>query len=118
VPNPELGLPLLRRPRHSGAFEMSWVDQRFDVTFEGSISGKRRDFIPFPFAKFDSSGKPIFNDGYAKVDAAGAYHVTSFMSLFARVENVLNQNYQEVLGFPAYRLNFTAGIRVRIGGHK
>ena len=118
VPNPELGLPLLRRPRHSGAFEVSWVDRRFDVTFDGSIVGKRRDFIPFPFAKFDGSGKPIFNDGYAKLDAAGAYHLNDFVSLFARVENVLNQDYQEVLGFPAYRLNFSAGLRVRIGGRK
>jgi len=116
VPNPELGLPLLRRPRHSGAFEVSWVDQRFDVTFDGSIVGKRRDFIPFPFAKFDQSGRPIFNDGYAKLNASGAYHVNNFVSLFARVENVLNQDYQEVLGFPAYRLNFSAGLRVRIGG--
>jgi vitamin B12 transporter len=118
VPNPELGLPLLRRPRQSGAFEVSWVDQRFDVTFDGSIVGKRRDFIPFPFAKFDRSGKPIFNDGYAKLNGAGAYHVNNFVSLFARVENVLNQDYQEVLGFPAYRLNFSAGLRVRIGGRK
>lgn len=118
VPNPELGLPLLRRPRHSGSFEASWVDQRFDVTFNGSIVGERRDFIPFPFAKFDPSGKPIFNDGYTKLDAAGAYHVNNFVSLFARVENALNQDYQEVLGFPAYRLNFSAGLRVRIGGRK
>jgi outer membrane cobalamin receptor len=51
VANPELGLPLLRRPRHSGAFEASWVDRKFDVTLEGSIVGRRRDFIPFPFAK-------------------------------------------------------------------
>ena len=118
VPNPELGLPLLRRPRHSGAFDVSWVDQRFDVTFDGSIVGKRRDFIPFPFSKFDPSGKPIFNDGYAKLNAAGAYHLNNFVSLFARVENVLNQDYQEVLGFPAYRLNFSAGLRVRVGGRK
>ena len=118
VPNPELGLPLLRRPRNSGAFEVSWVDQRFDATFDGSIVGKRRDFIPFPFAKFDPSGKPIFNDGYAKLNAAGSYHVSNFVSLFVRVENVLNQDYQEVLGFPAYRLNFSAGLRVRVGGRK
>jgi vitamin B12 transporter len=118
VPNPELGLPLLRRPRQSGAFEVSWVDQRFDVTFDGSIVGKQRDFIPFPFTKFDRSGKPIFNDGYAKLNGAGAYHVNNFVSLFARVENVLNEDYQEVLGFPAYRLNFSAGLRLRIGGRK
>ena len=34
------------------------------------------------------------------------------------IENLLNQDYQEVLGFPAYRLNFSAGLRVRVGGSK
>jgi hypothetical protein len=38
--------------------------------------------------------------------------------MFARVENLLNQDYQEIIGFPAYRLNFSAGLRVRIGGGK
>ena len=97
---------------------MSWVDRRFDVTIDGSIVGKRRDFIPFPFAKFDRAGKPIFNDGYAKLNAASAYQVNNFLSLFARVENMLNQDYQEVLGFPAYRLNFSAGLRLRVGGRR
>jgi outer membrane receptor protein involved in Fe transport len=118
VANPELGLPLLRRPRHSGAFEASWVDQRFDATIDGSIVGQRRDFIPFPFSKFDESGQPIFNDGYAKINAAGAFHLNRLVSLFARVENLLNQHYQEVLGFPAYRLNFAAGLRIRVGGRR
>jgi outer membrane cobalamin receptor len=118
VPNPEFGLPLLRRPRHSGVFEASWIDQRFDVTVDGSIIGKRRDFIPFPFSKFGLAGEPIFNDGYAKFNAAAAFHVNESVSFFARVENLLNQDYQEVLGFPAYRLNFSAGLRLRVGGRK
>lgn len=118
VSNPELGLPLLRRPRHSGAFEASWIDQRFDVTVVGSIVGKRRDFIPFPFSKFGLAGEPIFNDGYAKLNAAATFHLNNSVSLFALVENLLNQDYQEVLGFPAYRLNFTAGLRLRVGGRR
>ena len=118
VPNPELGLPLLRRPRHSGAFEASWIERRFDVTLEGSIVGRRRDFIPFPFSKFDLSGKPIFNDRYAKLNLAGSYRVNNWVSLYTRVENLLNQDYQEVIGFPAYRLNLTAGLRLRVGGNR
>ena len=118
VANPELGLPLLRRPRHSGTFEATWVDRRFDLTLDGSIVGERRDFIPFPFSRFDSSGAPIFNSGYAKLNAAGAVQLNEWVSLFGRVENLLNQNYQEVMGFPAYRLSFSAGLRIRVGGRR
>ncbi|MGH9760105.1 MAG: hypothetical protein ACREDR_30055, partial [Blastocatellia bacterium] len=112
----QLGLPLLRRPRHSGAFVVSWVDRRFDLTLDGSIVGARRDADPITFAFFDSTGRPIFNDGYAKLDWNGAFHLNQNVTLFARVDNLLNQNYQEVLGFPAYRLTFSAGLKLRVGG--
>jgi outer membrane receptor protein involved in Fe transport len=116
VANPELGLPLLRRPKHSGSFDLSWIDQRYDLTLDGLLVGKRRDFIPFPFTKFDVNGQPVFNEGYARLNLAGSYRPTKWVDVFARIENLINQDYQEVLGFPAYRLNFTAGLRFRIGG--
>jgi outer membrane cobalamin receptor len=112
----EEGLPLLRRPRHSGAIQASWVASRYDLSVDGSFVGQRRDGDPVFFSKFDPSGQPIFNDGYAKVNFAGSYHFARFVTAFARVENLLNQDYEEVLGFPAYRLNFTAGLRFSFGG--
>jgi vitamin B12 transporter len=116
--NPEIGIQLLRRPRHSGSFEVSWIAERFDLTLDGSFVGKRRDFDPVTFARFDLANRPIFNDGYAKLNAAGSYRLARFVSAFARVENLLNQDYEEILGFPAYRLNFSAGLRIRVGGGK
>jgi outer membrane cobalamin receptor len=112
----EVGLALLRRPRHSGAFEIGWIDSKFDVSVNGSLLGKRRDLDPVNGARFNASRQPLFNDGYAKLNATGSYHFTNRVTIFARVENLLNQDYQEILGFPAYRLNFRAGLRLRIGG--
>ena len=111
-----MGLSLLRRPRHSGSLEVAWVEARYDLILDGSFVGERRDIDPVTGARFDQAGRPIVNEGYAKLNAAGAFHLTHFLSMFARVENLLNRNYEEVRGFPAYRLNFSAGLRVRIGG--
>ncbi|HKP11734.1 MAG TPA: TonB-dependent receptor [Blastocatellia bacterium] len=116
VLNPELGLPLLRRPRHAGTVEASWVAERWDVTLDGSFIGRRRDIDPVSGVRFDASGRAIYNDGYAKLNLSGSYRITGGLRAFARVENLLNQDYQEVLGFPAYRLNFSAGLRVQVGG--
>jgi vitamin B12 transporter len=118
VPDPEVGLPLLRRPRNSGTFVLSWIDRRFDLTLDGSIMGRRRDFDPVTFSKFDVAGRPIFNDGYARLDGAGSFELTRNLRAFVRIDNLLNQDYQEVLGFPAYRLNFSAGLRVSVGGKR
>ena len=112
VPSPEIGLSLLRRPKHSGAIHVAWIGERFDAQLNGFFLGRRRDVDPITFSRL------VNNNGYARVDFAGGYRVTPRVTAFARIENLLNQNYQEVLGYPAYRLNFSAGLRVRMGGER
>lgn len=114
----EIGLSLIRRPRHSGSIEVGWVAERFDVSLDGSFVGKRRECDPVTCARFDSSGRPIFADGYAKLNAAGSYYFNRYIAAFARVENLLNRDYEELLGYPAYHINFSAGLRIRVGGGK
>jgi vitamin B12 transporter len=114
----EVGLPLLRRPRHSGSLEINWTGERYDLSLSGSFVGTRRDIDPITGARFDQNGRAIVNTGYAKLNVSGSYRVHSSVSLFARVENLLNQDYQEVLGYPAYRLNFIAGVRIKLGGSR
>jgi outer membrane cobalamin receptor len=118
VPNREVGLPLLRRPRHSGSLSVAYTGDRLNVNLDGVFLGKRRDGDPVSFSRFDAQGRPIYNDGYAKLDLAGSFRFNSYVSLFARIENLLNQDYEEVLGYPAYRLNFSAGMRFKVGGGK
>ncbi|HMV82116.1 MAG TPA: TonB-dependent receptor [Blastocatellia bacterium] len=118
TPNREIGLALLRRPRNSGTLNVMWIGDRFELNLDGFFVGRRRDGDPVTFARFDAGGRPISNKSYQRVDLAGNYRFTSRVAMFARIENLLNQDYEEVLGFPAYRLNFSAGMRFRIGGGK
>ena len=118
VPNPEIGLPLFRRPRHSGSMSLAYSGEKFNANLDGVFIGKRRDFDPVYLSRFDPQGRPFYNGGYTKMDLAGSYRLNSFISLFGRIENLLNQDYEEVLGHPAYGLNFSAGMRFRIGGGK
>jgi outer membrane cobalamin receptor len=118
IPNPEVGLPLYRRPRHSGSASVAFISGKFDANLDGVFTGKRRDYDPAFFSRFDANGRPIYNGGYTKLDLAGSYRLSPLVSLFGRIENLLNQDYEEVLGYPAYRLNFSAGMRFRIGGGK
>jgi outer membrane cobalamin receptor len=95
---------------------VSWIDQKFDLSLWGSLVGRRRDLDPISGSRFDLIGDPIFSDAYKKMNMAGAYKIGRSLTAFLRVENLLDQDYQEVLGFPAYRLNFSVGLRLRIGG--
>jgi outer membrane receptor protein involved in Fe transport len=42
--------------------------------------------------------------------------VNRYMTAYVNVENVLNRQYNEVVGYPALGANFRAGMRFRIGG--
>ncbi len=108
VPNPEVGFSLLRRPKHSGAINVAWTAEKFTLNLDGFFVGNRRDVDPVTFSRFAGS------KGYQKVDVASSYKFTSYVTAFARVENLLNQNYQEVLGYPAYRLNFSVGMKFNL----
>lgn len=114
----EIGLPLIRRPQHVGTMELNWVAERYDISLEGSFVGKRRECDPVTCARFDLSGNPFFTDGYAKLNAAGSYRFNNAVTGFARVENLLNQDYEEILGYPANRINISAGLRLKLGGGK
>ncbi|MEK7830834.1 MAG: TonB-dependent receptor [Acidobacteriota bacterium] len=118
VANREVGFPLLRRPRHSATLNVAWIGDKWEANLDGFFVGRRRDGDPVTFARFLANGQPIFNEAYQRLDLAGTYRFTSRVAMFARIENLLNQDYQEVLGFPAYKLNFSAGMRFRIGGGK
>ncbi len=116
IPNREVGYALLRRPRNSGALNVMWIGDKIELNLDGFFVGRRRDGDPVTFERFTAQGLPIYNKAYQRVDLAGTYRFTSRVAMFARIENLLNQDYEEVLGYPAYGLNFSAGMRFRIGG--
>jgi vitamin B12 transporter len=59
-----------------------------------------------------------FNSGHTRIDVGGSYRVVDkygvlqFLDLTARVNNVLNEGYAEVRGFPALGTAFLLGARV------
>jgi outer membrane cobalamin receptor len=101
----EEGNRLLRRPKHSGALEVLWDWRRLTVASTTLFVGRRTD-SDFALLGLSSS------EGYVRWDVAWSYRTTYRVTYFAVVQNLLNQDYMEVLGFPALKLNFRAGGRV------
>lgn len=61
----------------------------------------------------------VYNSGYTRVDLGGAYRVlekynwVQGVDLTLRVQNLLNEGYAEVRGFPALGTNFLVGLTAR-----
>jgi len=103
------GKPLLRRPKHSGNALLSYLGKRWAGNLGGSFVGRRSDSDFLGFGITHAAG-------YARVDAGGWYAITSRVTAYINVENALDKNYNEVVGYPALPINFRAGLRLRIGG--
>jgi outer membrane cobalamin receptor len=104
----EIGQPLLRRPRNSGGFNATWRRGRWMLNLNGYVRGEVLDVEP----NFGAFGGLFPNKGYTLANSGFAYRIRPGVEVYGRLNNFLNQKYEESLGFPALHLNFLAGIRV------
>ena len=105
----EVGDPLLHRPRHQGSLELSFTQPRFSVFTSLGARGRTRDIDP----TFGTFGGLFDNPSYAVVDIGGSLRATAGLEFIARIQNLLDNDYEEAFGFPALGRSFIAGVRVR-----
>jgi outer membrane cobalamin receptor len=102
----QVGQQLLRRPRHSASYNVMWKHGSLTLSTNGYIRGSVLDAEP-------AFGSPFYrNKGYVRADAGFSYRLPRGVEIYGRLNNFLNQKYEESLGYPALRLNFMAGVRL------
>ena len=107
------GDPLLRRPRHSGDIAITWIGPKWSAQWSTRTAGRRADSDFFTYRLPLTS-----NPGYSISDGSLTYEFRRFGSVYLRVENIFNRDYQEVLGYLSLRRSFVAGTRIRLGRSK
>ena len=108
--SPDKGLPLLRRPMHKAGLNVDYSFlQRANVNFEIIYVGEKddKDFSSFPAER-------IIIDSYTLVNLAAHYDIFEFIRIFARVENLLDADYEEVLGFGTPKLSGFVGFKITL----
>jgi vitamin B12 transporter len=102
------GTWLPREPRHRWNARLTWEPVR-RLSLWGALHTVSR--------QWERLGN-IYHSGYTRVDVGGAYrilerrgHVKS-VDLTARIQNLADESYQEVRGFPAPGITGIGGVRV------
>ncbi len=105
------GIALVRRPKHIASANLNYAFSLFNrkgnLNVGVKYNGKQTDY------KFDASyNRSIvtLND-YTLVNVAASYHVYKQLEVFARVENLLDEHYQEVYSYAAKGIAGYGGIR-------
>ena len=78
-----------------------------NVTSSAVFVGRRAD------SDFASLEPPLTSNArYARWDLAWSWRSPHRITYFGVVENLLNREYMEALGYPALKLTYRAGIRL------
>ena len=106
-----VGDPLLRRPRHSGTFDATWTALTATAFLQLQARGDTLDADP----SFGPAGGLFVNPGHTVVNAGAAWKPVKQLELFARLLNLFDEQYEEVLGYPAPGRTAYVGARVAVG---
>ncbi|MBC8554077.1 MAG: TonB-dependent receptor [Candidatus Brocadiales bacterium] len=104
---------LRRQPRKQGSVNInySFLD-KFNLNVDDTIVGNSRDGTNG--GGITPTGRPTIrtNTGVHKLDAALSYDYSEHLQLYTRAENVLDIQYDEILGFRAAGARFFFGIKL------
>ncbi|MGH7411281.1 MAG: TonB-dependent receptor plug domain-containing protein [Candidatus Methylomirabilis sp.] len=106
------GKPLIRRLRHSGSLSLDHIWERLHTNLTATFAGDRQDldFRTFPFPR-------VTLPGYTTVDVAASYLLLKDrlrlqeLTLFGKVLNLFDEEYEQVFGFSAPRITFLLGLK-------
>ncbi|MDR3674511.1 MAG: TonB-dependent receptor [Acidobacteriota bacterium] len=114
----QVGQELFRRPRNSGAYNLTWRHGNLMLNTNAYIRGPVLDIEPNYGAYACSMGMPCLftNKGYVRVDGGFSYRLPRGVEIYGRLDNIVDQKYEEVFGYPSLPFNFLAGVRFTFPG--
>lgn len=99
-----VGQELPRRAAHSGSAWVSITPRRWTLMVGGRALSERQDS--------DYVYGITRNPGYGTVFVNGSYRLSRYVTPYFRMDNALNERYQEVLGYTALTRSAIGGVRV------
>jgi iron complex outermembrane receptor protein/vitamin B12 transporter len=117
--SPLVGARPFRVPPHSGYFSVDWTAGRCTVRMTGTMLSRRDDSTFLEDASYGYSmllPNRNLDSAYQRLDLYGSFRLSKRVSAYASMENLLNQHYYEVIGYPALPFTIRSGMQFRFGG--
>jgi vitamin B12 transporter len=106
------GLSLVRRPRHAGSLfgTLDVLDGRGRIHVNARFNGPQQDLA---FDAFFGTQR-VRLDSFLLLDVAASYKLNQHVELYARIENLLDEKYQQVFTFGSPGIAAYAGLRAKL----
>jgi vitamin B12 transporter len=104
------GKELLRRPENKVTLDANYrFNKKGNVNLGIAYVGKRQDTCYDPITYVSTR---VELGGYLLVNLAASYDVTKWLQVFARVDNLLDREYEEVYGYGTPGISGYGGVKV------
>jgi len=115
--SPLVGARPFRRPPHSGFFTASYAHKNLAAAFTSAFASRSDDSTYLEYADANGGNSLLLpsrnlDHGFAKLDLGASYQLLSWLGIYGRAENLLNQQTIAPIGYPS--LPFTARIGLKI----
>jgi vitamin B12 transporter len=101
------GLGLRNRPGHKNSLSAIWTpDDKFTLSASLIYVGQAVEF------NRDGTVPRGDSDSYTLVNLAANYRIDQHITVFGRVDNLLNQHYENPIGFDALGIGVYGGVRL------
>ncbi len=99
---------LLRRPENKASININYIyNNKLNTNLEGTYVGTRDDL---DFSKFPA--ETVRLKSYFLINLSVSYKIVSHFTVFGRIENLSDEDYQDVLGFGTAGRSAYAGIKL------
>tara|TARA_R110001592_G_scaffold363352_2_gene684811 strand:+ start:83335 stop:85281 length:1947 start_codon:yes stop_codon:yes gene_type:complete len=99
----------LRRPRHLGSVSLNWSPtSQFNVNLNAQYNGSQDDefFPPWP-----QPSQVVRLDDYTLLNLSASFQMNKQLSFYTRLDNILDDNYEEVYGYQTLGFGAVVGVR-------
>ena len=99
----------VRRARHTGSLNVAWqATENLHINANTQFNGSQTDlyFPPFP-----TPSQTVTLDTYTLVNVTANYSATERLDIYVRLDNLLDDDYEEVFGFQTLGFGANLGFR-------
>jgi outer membrane receptor protein involved in Fe transport len=114
----QVGQQLVLQPRNSGGYNLTWRHGNLMLNTNAYVRGQVLDVEPnYGLGACALGLTCLFPDkSYVRVDGGFSYRLPRGVEIYGRLDNLVDQKYEEVLGYPSLPFNFLAGVRFNFPG--
>ena len=117
--SPLVGARPFRIAPNTGFAGIEWNARGWLVSAMGTFVSRRDDSTFLIDSEFGNTlllPNRNLDPAYQQVELYGSYRINGHFTAYTSLQNVLNQKYQEVYGFPALPFTIRAGMKFTFGG--